>query len=349
MQVHISLKKVVDDSYSITIDTLPKLHFDTKVAVVTNQTVSKLHLDYLLGKISAKELHVIELKDGEEFKNQESIDAILDSLFEHRFNRKSMLIAFGGGVIGDMTGYAASIYQRGIDFIQIPTTLLSQVDASVGGKTGMNNRYGKNLVGAFHQPRAVYIDPYFLTTLPSREFGAGVAEIVKMAVTFNKDFFEFLELADLKNPQVLQEAIKQAVQTKADVVSQDEKEQGIRAALNYGHTFGHVIENETAYKEFLHGEAVAIGMVMANEVALKMNLMTHEEAHRVKMLLQKYNLPITYVIEDVKKFYEAFFLDKKSSDAAITFILPLGIGDVVISDKVDMGTIMYVLNKFGKL
>ena len=349
MQVHISLKKVVDDSYSITIDTLPKLHFDTKVAVVTNQTVSKLHLDYLLGKISAKELHVIELKDGEEFKNQESIDAILDSLFEHRFNRKSMLIAFGGGVIGDMTGYAASIYQRGIDFIQIPTTLLSQVDASVGGKTGMNNRYGKNLVGAFHQPRAVYIDPYFLTTLPSREFGAGVAEIVKMAVTFNKDFFEFLELADLKNPQVLQEAIKQAVQTKADVVSQDEKEQGIRAALNYGHTFGHVIENETAYKEFLHGEAVAIGMVMANEVALKMNLMTHEEAHRVKMLLQKYNLPITYVIEDVKKFYEAFFLDKKSSDAAITFILPLGIGDVVISDKVDMGTIMCVLNKFGKL
>jgi 3-dehydroquinate synthase len=349
MQVHISLKKVVDDSYDIIIDTLPKLHFDTKVAVVTNQTVSKLHLDYLLGKISAKELHVIELKDGEEFKNQESIDAILDSLFEHRFNRKSMLIAFGGGVIGDMTGYAASIYQRGIDFIQIPTTLLSQVDASVGGKTGMNNRYGKNLVGAFHQPRAVYIDPYFLTTLPSREFGAGVAEIVKMAVTFNKDFFEFLESADLKNPQVLQEAIKQAVQTKADVVSQDEKEQGIRAALNYGHTFGHVIENETAYKEFLHGEAVAIGMVMANEVALKMNLMTQQETDRVKALLEKYNLPTTYVIEDVKKFYEAFFLDKKSSDTAITFILPLGIGDVVISDKVDMGTIMCVLNKFGKL
>lgn len=348
MQVHISLKKVVDDSYDIIIDTLPKLHFDTKVAVVTNQTVSKLHLDYLLGKISAKELHIIELKDGEEFKNQESIDAILDSLFEHRFNRKSMLIAFGGGVIGDMCGYAASIYQRGIDFIQIPTTLLSQVDASVGGKTGFNNKYGKNLVGAFHQPKAVYIDPYFLTTLPSREFGAGVAEIVKMAVTFNKEFFEFLEISDLKNPQVLQEAIKQAVQTKADVVSQDEKEQGIRAALNYGHTFGHVIENETGYKEFLHGEAVAIGMVMANEMALKMNLMSEKEVDRVKALLQKYDLPTTYLIEDVKKFYEAFFLDKKSSDSAITFILPMGIGDVVISDKVDVGTIMCVLNKFGK-
>ncbi len=348
MQVHIELKKVVDNSYDITIDRLPKIHFDTKVAVVTNKTVAALHLEYLLSNISAKELHVITLKDGEEYKNQESVNAILDSLFEHRFNRKSMLIAFGGGVIGDMTGFAASIYQRGIDFIQIPTTLLSQVDASVGGKTGMNNKYGKNLVGAFHQPRAVYIDPYFLTTLPKREFGAGVAEIVKMAVTFNKDFFEFLENADLHNVQILQETIKRAVETKANVVAQDEKEHGLRAALNYGHTFGHVIENETKYKQFLHGEAVAIGMVMANEMAIKMNLMSEKEALRVKALLQKYALPINYVIEDVKAFYEAFFLDKKSSDSAITFILPLGIGDVVITDKVDTGTIMCVLNKFGK-
>lgn len=348
MQVHIELKKVVDDSYDITIDRLPKLHFDTKVAVVTNTTVSALHLEYLLSKISAKELHVVTLADGEEYKNQESIDAILDSLFEHRFNRKSLLIAFGGGVIGDMTGYAASIYQRGIDFIQIPTTLLSQVDASVGGKTGFNNKYGKNLVGAFHQPKAVYIDPYFLTTLPAREFGAGVAEIVKMAVTFNKEFFEFLEYVDLSNPEVLQDAIRRSVQTKADVVSQDEKEQGLRAALNYGHTFGHVIENETNYKEYLHGEAVAIGMVMANEMAMKMGYMNEKEVARVKALLQKYDLPVAYTINDVRKFYEAFFLDKKSSDSAITFILPLGIGDVVITDKVDVGTIMCVLNKFGK-
>lgn len=346
MQVHIGLKKVIDNSYDITIDTLPKLHFDTKIAVVTNSTVSALHLEYLLSKISAKELHVVTLKDGEEYKNQESIDTILNSLFEHRFNRKSMIIAFGGGVIGDMSGYAASIYQRGIDFIQIPTTLLSQVDASVGGKTGMNNSYGKNLVGAFHQPRAVYIDPYFLTTLPQREFGAGFSEILKMAVTFNRDFFEFLETAELNKPEVLQEAIKRAVQTKAKVVTEDEKEQGIRAALNYGHTFGHVIENETAYKKFLHGEAVAIGMVMANEMAVKMNYMSQKEAQRVKSLLEKYNLPTTYAIKDVKAFYDAFFLDKKSSDSAITFILPLGIGDVVITDKVETGTIMCVLNKF---
>jgi 3-dehydroquinate synthase len=298
MLVNISLQRVVDDSYNITIDTLSKLHFDTKVAIVTNPKVAGLHLGYLLSKISAKELYIITVPDGEEYKNQQSVDLILESLFNHRFNRKSILIAFGGGVIGDMSGYVASIYQRGIDFIQIPTTLLSQVDASVGGKTGMNNAYGKNLVGAFHQPRGVYIDPYFLRTLPTREFGAGIAEVVKMAVTFNRDFFEFLENADLKNPVVLQEAIKQAVQTKAWVVGQDEKEHGLRAALNYGHTFGHVIENETKYKKFLHGEAVAIGMVMANKTAVKMNLMSEEEALRVEKLLQKYNLATSYVIVD---------------------------------------------------
>lgn len=349
MQVNIPLKKVVDNSYNITIDSLSKTHFDTKVAIVTNPKVAGLHLAYLLSKISAKELYIITVPDGEEYKNHKSIDAILESLFNHRFNRKSMLIAFGGGVIGDMTGYAASIYQRGIDFIQIPTTLLSQVDASVGGKTGMNNSYGKNLIGAFHQPKAVYIDPHFLTTLPSREFGAGVAEIVKMAVTFNRDFFVFLENADLKNPNILQEAIKQAVTTKADVVTKDEKEHGLRAALNYGHTFGHVIENETKYKKYLHGEAVAIGMVMANETAVSMGLMSKEEASRVKALLEKYNLPTTYNVQNSNSFYETFFLDKKSSDTNVTFIIPIGIGDVSITDSVKMEVIIDVLNKFGEV
>jgi len=347
MQVNISLTKVVDNSYSITIDSLPKIHFDTKVAIVTNPKVAGLHLAYLLSKISAKELYIITVPDGEEYKNQESVDLILESLFNHRFNRKSLLIAFGGGVIGDMTGYVSSIYQRGIDFVQVPTTLLSQVDASVGGKTGMNNSYGKNLIGAFHQPQAVYIDPYFLTTLPAREFGAGVAEVVKMAVTFNKEFFEFLESADLNNAEVLQEALKQAVQTKADVVAQDEKEHGIRAALNYGHTFGHVIENETKYKQYLHGEAVAIGMVMANETSVAMGLMSVDEAQRVKSLLEKYNLPTSYSIADTESFYETFFLDKKSSDSAITFILPVGLGDVKITDSCEKNLIIDVLNRFG--
>ena len=346
MQVNIPLKQVIDNSYDITIDTIKPVHFDTKVAIITNPKVAGLHLGYLLSKVTAKELYVITVPDGEEYKNQESVDLILESLFNHKFNRKSMLIAFGGGVIGDMTGYVASIYQRGINFIQIPTTLLSQVDASVGGKTGMNNSYGKNLIGAFHQPKAVLIDSHFLTTLPAREFGAGVAEIVKMAITFNKEFFEFLESADLKNPEVLQEAIKQAVQTKANVVAQDEKEQGIRAALNYGHTFGHVIENETKYKHYLHGEAVAIGMVMANETAVAMGLMNKDEAKRIKDFLEKYALPTSYTISDSNSFYETFFLDKKSSDASITFIIPIGIGDVEITDKCDKELILTVLNSF---
>jgi len=348
MQVNISLKKVVDNSYDITIDTIPELSYDTKVAIVTNPKVAGLHLAYLLSKISAKELYIITVPDGENYKNQASVDLILESLFNHRFNRKSLLIAFGGGVIGDMTGYVSSIYQRGIDFVQIPTTLLSQVDASVGGKTGINNSYGKNLIGAFHQPRAVYIDPHFLSTLPQREFGAGVAEVVKMAVTFNKDFFEFLESRDLSDKAILQEAIKQAVETKADVVAKDEKEHGLRAALNYGHTFGHVIENETGYTKFLHGEAVAIGMVMANALSVKLGLMSEEEAQRVKALLEKYDLPTHYTIENVESFYEAFFLDKKSSDASITFILPVGIGGVKITDTIDKETVMCVLESFGK-
>jgi len=349
MQVEILLKKVVDNSYNITIDALPQIHFDRKVAIVTNPKVAGLHLAYLLSKISAKEIYIITVPDGEEYKNQKSIDTILDSLFNHRFNRNSMLIAFGGGVIGDMTGYAASIFQRGVDFIQIPTTLLSQVDASVGGKTGMNNAYGKNLVGAFHQPKSVYIDSHFLTTLPSREFGAGVAEIVKMAVTFNKDFFEFLESADLRDAAVLKEVIQQAVQTKANVVAEDEKEHGLRAALNYGHTFGHVIESETNYKTFLHGEAVAIGMVMANETAVAMEYMSRDEAQRVKTLLEKYDLPTSYIVKNPDAFYKTFYLDKKSSDSAITFILPIGIGDVTINSDIKVETILSVLNKFGEL
>jgi 3-dehydroquinate synthase len=232
--------------------------------------------------------------------------------------------------------------------VQIPTTLLSQVDASVGGKTGINNSYGKNLIGAFHQPRAVYIDPKFLETLPEREFGAGVAEVVKMAVTFNKDFFQYLEDANLNDKKALQVAIKKAVETKADVVAKDEKEHGLRAALNYGHTFGHVIENETKYKKYLHGEAVAIGMVMANALSVRVGLMSEAEAQRVQKLLEKYNLPTDYAIENIESFYEAFFLDKKSSDASITFILPVGIGGVKIVDNIDKDDVLATLEGFKK-
>lgn len=345
MIVNISLPD--GTTYDITIDRLKKEYFDRKVVVVTNPTISALHLDYLKDKLSAKEFSVVTIPDGEKYKNMQTIETILEHCFENKLNRNSLLIAFGGGVIGDMTGFAASLYQRGIDFIQVPTTLLSQVDASVGGKTGVNNKYGKNLIGAFHQPIAVNIDPYFLTTLPKRELGAGIAEIVKMAVTFNKDFFQWLEENDLNDEENIKIAIAKSVETKAWVVSQDEKEKGLRAALNYGHTFGHVIENETNYNTYLHGEAVGIGMVMANELAKKIAYMSEEEALRVKQLLEKYDIPTTYKIADVEDFYEHFFLDKKSLDNRIKFIVPKGIGNCEITDKISKDDVIEVLKRFS--
>lgn len=335
-----------NNNYDIIIDELKQLNFDTKVVIVTNPTVSGYHIDYLVSKVNAKELSIVTVPDGEQYKNFDTLNQILEHCFENKLDRKSLLIAFGGGVIGDMTGFAASIYQRGIDFVQIPTTLLSQVDASVGGKTGINNKYGKNLVGSFWQPKAVYIDPYFLTTLPSREFGAGVAEIVKMAVTFNKDFFEWLENNDLTEESNLKIAIKKSVETKAWVVSQDEKERGLRAALNYGHTFGHVIENETNYDTYLHGEAVGIGMVMANKLAVKLGMMSEKEAERVKRVLQRYDIPTNYEINDVESFYNHFFLDKKSLDNKIKFILPKGIGECEITDRISKEDVISILKGF---
>jgi len=335
-----------DTSYDITIDKLKTLTIDKKVVVVTNPTISKLHLEYLLLKLDIKDLSVVTIPDGEQYKHMQTIEDILEHCFEHKLNRSSMLIAFGGGVIGDMTGFAASVYQRGIDFIQIPTTLLAQVDASVGGKTGVNNKFGKNLIGAFHQPKAVLIDPTFLKTLPPREFSAGIAEIVKMAVCFNKDFFEWLELNDLRDEENIKIAIQKSVETKAWVVSQDEKEKGLRAALNYGHTFGHVIENETNYNTYLHGEAVGIGMCMANDTSVKIGLMTQEESDRVKNLLITYDIPTTYKIKDIEDFYEHFFLDKKSLDNKIKFIFAKGLGDCKITDEVSKDDIISVLKAF---
>ncbi|KYJ87251.1 3-dehydroquinate synthase [Sulfurovum riftiae] len=347
MIVPIELENRKKITYDITIDALPQLTFDTKVAVVTNPTVAGYHLQTLLAHIDAPQLEVITVPDGEEYKKLETVETILNELFEHKFDRKSLLIAFGGGVIGDMTGFTASLYQRGIDFIQIPTTLLSQVDASVGGKTGVNNKYGKNLIGAFYQPRAVYIDPAFLKTLPEREFAAGVAEIVKMAVMFDRDYFEFLVEADLRDEEVLKETIRRSVELKAWVVNQDEKEAGIRAVLNYGHTFGHVVENETNYTTYLHGEAVAIGMVMANALAVELGLMSEAEAERVKALLEKSSLPTSYEIRDVDDFYEHFFLDKKSANNSIKFILPQGIGGHKIVKDIDESVVKNVLRSFG--
>jgi len=348
MIVPIKLENSQIREYDIVIDDLPTLTFDTKVAIVTNPTVSKLHLDKLLASIKGVEPLVVEVPDGEEYKTMDTVLSILDRLFENRFDRKSLLIAFGGGVIGDMTGFSASIFQRGIDFIQIPTTLLSQVDASVGGKTGVNNQFGKNLIGSFYQPKAVYIDPNFLNTLPNREYSAGVAEVVKMAVMFDEEFFRFLQKSDLKDRANIEKMIARSVSLKAEVVNQDEREGGIRAVLNYGHTFGHVIENETNYSTYLHGEAVAMGMVMANELAVELGLLTQKEAQEIEELLKQNGLPTRYKIEDIDSFYEHFFLDKKSNRGKISFILPNGkIGTHIIRDDIDENIVKKSLSKFS--
>jgi len=347
MIVPIHLTNSNDIQYDITIDNLPYLEFKNKIAIITNETIAPLHLDHLLDHLKAPQVTVVTIKDGEEYKNMQTIETILDELFENRLDRKSTLIALGGGVIGDMTGFCASLYQRGIEFVQIPTTLLSQVDASVGGKTGVNNRYGKNLVGAFYQPSAVYIDPNFLKTLPPREFAAGIAEVIKMAVMFDKDFFEYIKREDISDPEILKQCIKRSVELKAQVVNQDEKEAGIRAVLNYGHTFAHVIENETQYKTFLHGEAVAIGMVMANELAVELGLLSVSDGIEIEALLARYDLPTSYHIEDLDAFYEHFYLDKKSANNSIKFILTNGqIGTHIIKSDIDESVVKKVLERF---
>ena len=347
MQIDIYMQEK-KKNYKVFINELDKLTFDKKVAIITNPKVSGLHLKTLLEHINAKELYIITVPDGEEYKTLETVSFILDRLNEHQLDRKSLLIAFGGGVIGDMTGFAASLHLRGIDFIQIPTTLLAQVDASVGGKTGVNNRFGKNLIGAFYQPKAVYCETRFLKTLPKREFGAGVAEIVKMAVTFDKEFFNWLEKHSLEDEKHLETAIQKCIEIKSDVVSKDEKEAGIRAVLNYGHTFAHVIENETNYKRYLHGEAVSIGIVMANTLSLKLNLINKEEFERIKKLLLSYDLPVSYEIKDVNSFYDSFFHDKKSFNHKIKFILPNHIGGFKMVDDIEKDIIISSLKEFTK-
>ena len=345
MRIDINLK---DESrnYTVFINELKELKFDAKVAIVTNPKVSGLHLDSLLAVLECKEKFIISVPDGEEYKNLNTIERILEELFTSRLDRSSVIIAFGGGVISDMAGFAASVYQRGIKFINIPTTLLAQVDASVGGKTGVNNKFGKNLIGSFYQPSAVYCETKFLKTLEKREFAAGIAEAIKMAVMFDEEMFDWLEKADLGDDENLQNLIFKSVLLKAKAVEADERESGVRAVLNYGHTFAHVIENETNYKRFLHGEAVAIGMNMANSLALKLGLLTKSQADRIAGSLVKFNLPIEYKIADLDKFYESFFLDKKSENSKIKFILPKGIGGYEIRKDIDKDIVKQVLSEF---
>ncbi|WP_096018831.1 3-dehydroquinate synthase [Campylobacter lanienae] len=343
MQININLDK---NSYKVYIDELSKLKFKGKVAIITNSKVGGLYLNDILSIVEADEKYVITIADGEEYKNLATIEDILEQLFVSRLDRSSTIIALGGGVISDMSGFTASIYERGIDFITIPTTLLAQVDASVGGKTGVNNKFGKNLIGSFYQPKAVYCESRFLKSLPKREFAAGIAEAIKMAIMFDREFFEFFESCDINNQDDLTKIIKRCVELKAMVVSQDEREKGLRAVLNYGHTFAHVIENELNYKGLLHGEAVAIGMNMANRLAVNLGLLSVKEFDRIENLLIKFDLPTKYKIKDENAFYNAFSLDKKSENSVIKFILPNGIGKNLIKSDISKERVLEVLGLF---
>jgi 3-dehydroquinate synthase len=311
------------------------------VAVVTNTTVAPLYLDPLLSLLKEHGIKAfpIILPDGESYKNQQTLNLIYDALLKEKCERTVTLIALGGGVIGDMTGYAAATYLRGVPFIQIPTTLLSQVDSSVGGKTGINHPMGKNMIGAFYQPQCVIADIDTLKTLPQREFSAGMAEVIKYGLIRDETFFNWLEkniegLMKL-NPSLLIEAIERSCQNKADVVEIDEHESGVRATLNLGHTFGHAIENVMGYGVWLHGEAVAMGIVMAAHLSKLMGWVKDNEFNRIVKLLKEAKLPIDPPKISEGQYMELMSMDKKVVDGKIRLVLQKGIGDAVITSDYD--------------
>jgi 3-dehydroquinate synthase len=303
-----------------------------KVAIVTNTTVAPLYLDKVAAPLRAagREVVPIILRDGEEFKTWESLNEVFDALLANKCDRKTTLVALGGGVIGDMTGFAAATYMRGVPFVQIPTTLLAQVDSSVGGKTGINHPLGKNMIGAFYQPRAVIADTATLDTLPDRELSAGLAEVIKHGAILDAGFFDWIEanIGKLvaRDHAALAHAIARSCEIKADVVARDEREGGLRAVLNFGHTFGHAIEAGLGYGAWLHGEAVGCGMVMAADLSRRLNLIDDAAVDRVRALVKAAGLPVVAPDLGNERWIELMEVDKKNEGGAIKFILlkPLG-------------------------
>ena len=305
--------------------------------IVSNETVAPLYLEKTRSMLSGLRHEAVILPDGEKYKNLEVLNQIYDSLLRNRFDRNTTVIALGGGVVGDMAGFAAASYQRGVHLIQIPTTLLSQVDSSVGGKTGVNHALGKNMIGAFYQPKAVVADTDTLDTLPDRELSAGIAEVIKYGLICNADFFSWLEqnmhaLLE-RDKQALSHAIEVSCQTKADVVAADERESGKRALLNLGHTFGHAIENGMGYGEWLHGEAVGAGMCMAAIMSNHMGWMSDSEMHRTIELIAQAKLPTRApATMTAERFLDLMSVDKKVLDGVLRLVLMKGIGKSVVTD-----------------
>ena len=322
-----------------------------QVMVVTNTTIAPLYLEKLKDALSDFNVESVILPDGEEFKTLETLNKVFDALLKAKFDRSSTLVALGGGVVGDITGYAAASYQRGVNFIQVPTSLLSQVDSSVGGKTGVNHELGKNMIGAFYQPKAVIIDVDTLDTLSDQEYSAGMAEVIKYGLLGNADFFSMLETniesIMARNKDLIIEIIFNSCKDKASIVALDEFEKGNRALLNLGHTFGHGIENAFGYGNYLHGEAVSIGMVMAAKLSMDEGHLSNEDAIRVESILSKADLPIS-----IKKsigsetLIEAMSLDKKSIDGKIRLVLLKALGDSYLTDSYSKENFNKVVNNF---
>ena len=313
----------------------PYLH-GQRLVVVSNETVAPLHGERLRALLAGHDFTWIDLPDGERYKTLATVESVLTRMLQARFDRGTTLIAFGGGVVGDIAGFAAAIYQRGIDFIQVPTTLLSQVDSSVGGKTGVNHPLGKNMIGAFHQPRAVIIDIDTLKTLPLRELRAGVAEVIKYGLIQDAGFFDWLEthierLLALE-PETVIEAIHRSCACKAEVVAADERESGRRALLNLGHTFGHAIETGMGYGEWLHGEAVGTGMAMAARMSEAIGWLEPADRERAESLIARAGLQLQPPEQiDAARFRELMAIDKKVVDGRLRLVLLQAIGAAVVT------------------
>lgn len=320
-----------------------------KICIVTNTTVAELYLAKVESLLNRQVDSVVILEDGEQFKTLQSVDKIFDGALRAKLNRSSLLIALGGGVVGDMTGFAAACYQRGIDFVQIPTTLLSQVDSSVGGKTGVNHPLGKNMIGAFHQPKAVIIDTNTLDTLPEREFAAGIAEVIKYGLIADQQFFEWLEnnIAALngRNAGALTYAIRRSCEIKAQVVAEDEFETtGRRAILNLGHTFGHAIETCQGYGAWLHGEAVAAGMIMAVDLSCRLGWIQDDLLYRTLALIKNAQLPVVAPNGmSVDDFLEAMTIDKKNIEGQIRLVLLKSLGNAFVTQDFDIALMKAVI------
>jgi 3-dehydroquinate synthase len=309
-----------------------------RVAIVTNTTVAPLYLQQLQDMLHSHGVSVVPiiLPDGEQYKNAQTLGLIYDALLTQRCERSTPLIALGGGVIGDMTGYAAATYLRGVPFIQIPTTLLAQVDSSVGGKTGINHPLGKNMIGAFYQPQLVLADVATLDTLPDRELRAGIAEVIKYGLIRDLPFFEWLEQNMHKllarDADALQYAIARSCQSKAEVVAADERESGERALLNLGHTFGHAVENGMGYGVWLHGEAVAAGTLLAADLSQRMGWLKAADVARIRKLFEQAGLPVAAPALGTDRYLQLMGLDKKVQDGRIRFVLLKAIGSAVVSE-----------------